>query len=173
MNTLFSSKAHWNGKDLPMLTVSMLKWSSTSPTFWKGSLSFLYEVFSIIRVEGRICVMLEAPSIERLPLLLQSRIQEHLTKRADKNLPSIKINLWCVYCKKRWHTKQTCWKLHKKPSSFGRNMVTVGCSSNNNIQLNLGKHFIKRIVLQGGLNLIVQTQLRNFKVYFPRWMKLI
>ncbi|RVW85209.1 hypothetical protein CK203_046576 [Vitis vinifera] len=23
-----------------------------------------------------------------------------------------KDNVWCTYCKKPWHTKETCWKLH-------------------------------------------------------------
>lgn len=26
-----------------------------------------------------------------------------------------KKNLWCTYCKKTGHTKETCWKLHGKP----------------------------------------------------------
>nr|XP_027078684.1 uncharacterized protein LOC113701961 [Coffea arabica] len=25
---------------------------------------------------------------------------------------------WCEHCKKSWHTKDTCWKLHGKPSNF-------------------------------------------------------
>ena len=26
-----------------------------------------------------------------------------------------KDNVWCTYCKKPQHTKETCWKLHGKP----------------------------------------------------------
>ena len=26
-----------------------------------------------------------------------------------------KDNLWCNYCKKRWHTKETSWKQHGQP----------------------------------------------------------
>ena len=22
---------------------------------------------------------------------------------------------WCDYCKRAWHTKETCWKIHGKP----------------------------------------------------------
>ena len=25
---------------------------------------------------------------------------------------------WCEHCKKPWHTKDTCWKLHGKPLNF-------------------------------------------------------
>jgi hypothetical protein len=28
---------------------------------------------------------------------------------------------FCNYCKKTGHTKETCWKLHGKPPSMGRN----------------------------------------------------
>ena len=39
---------------------------------------------------------------------------------------------WCEHCKRSWHTKDTCWKLHGKPSNFkkkyggdGRTLQTV------------------------------------------------
>jgi hypothetical protein len=25
---------------------------------------------------------------------------------------------WCEHCKKLWHTKETCWKLHGKPANW-------------------------------------------------------
>ena len=25
---------------------------------------------------------------------------------------------WCEHCKKPWHTKETCWKLHGKPGNW-------------------------------------------------------
>jgi hypothetical protein len=25
---------------------------------------------------------------------------------------------WCEHCKKPWHTKETCWKLHGKPANW-------------------------------------------------------
>ena len=29
-----------------------------------------------------------------------------------------KDSLWSNYCKKPWHTKETCWKLHGRPQFF-------------------------------------------------------
>ncbi|XP_057951969.1 uncharacterized protein LOC131146397 isoform X2 [Malania oleifera] len=26
--------------------------------------------------------------------------------------------LWCEHCKKPWHTKETCWKIHGKPANW-------------------------------------------------------
>ena len=32
-----------------------------------------------------------------------------------------KDKLWCEVCKKRRHTKETCWKIHGKPSQVTQN----------------------------------------------------
>ena len=33
---------------------------------------------------------------------------------------------WCDHCKKPWHTRETCWKLHGKPSNWKKNNVGDG-----------------------------------------------
>ncbi|KAI9195814.1 hypothetical protein LWI28_018377 [Acer negundo] len=34
----------------------------------------------------------------------------------DSSKGSNKDSIWCTYCKKRWHNRDRCWKLHGKPS---------------------------------------------------------
>ena len=42
-------------------------------------------------------------------------------------------NPWCDHCKKSWHTRETCWKMHRKPHfkkrHVGRALQTVAESS--------------------------------------------
>ena len=38
--------------------------------------------------------------------------------RNEGKKTSEKDSLWCSYCKKNKHTRETCWKLHGKPLNF-------------------------------------------------------
>ena len=33
---------------------------------------------------------------------------------------------WCEHCKKPWHTKETCWKIHSKPQNFKKKNESDG-----------------------------------------------
>ncbi|KAI9186257.1 hypothetical protein LWI28_015329 [Acer negundo] len=35
----------------------------------------------------------------------------------DSSKGSYKNSIWCTYCKKQWHNRDRCWKLHGKPSN--------------------------------------------------------
>ena len=78
-------------------------------------LPFIREVFSEVRrEEARRKVMLTDPEpksnleIESSPLV--SRGSDSDGDRRKKP--------WCDHCKKPWHTKETCWKIHGKPQNF-------------------------------------------------------
>jgi len=93
----------------------------------KESLPSLNEVFSLIRVEeGRRTVMLDVPNIEGSAMLItNSRNMSDamngakVVKTERKKFP--KDDLFCNYCKKTGHTKETYRKLHGKPLRIGRN----------------------------------------------------
>jgi hypothetical protein len=93
----------------------------------KESLPSLNEVFSVIRAEeGRRTVMLDAPNTEGSAMLITySRSMGDAMNGAEvgkiegKKFP--KDYLFCNYCKKTGHTKETCWKLHGQPPRMGRN----------------------------------------------------
>ncbi|KAG6775743.1 hypothetical protein POTOM_019236 [Populus tomentosa] len=93
----------------------------------KESLPSLNEVFSVIKAEeGRRAVMLDAPNTEGSAMLItNSRNMGDAMNGAEvgkiegKKFP--KDDLFCNYCKKAGHTKETCWKLHGKPPRMGRN----------------------------------------------------
>jgi len=93
----------------------------------KESLPSLNEVFSVIRAEeGKRTVMLDAPNTKgSVMLITYSRNMGDAMNGAEvgkiegKKFP--KDYFFCNYCKKTGHTKETCWKLHGKPPSMGRN----------------------------------------------------
>ena len=33
---------------------------------------------------------------------------------------------WCDHCKRPWHTRETCWKIHGKPSNWKKKTVNEG-----------------------------------------------
>ena len=35
---------------------------------------------------------------------------------------------WCEHCKKPWHRKETCWKLHGKPTNWKPKSKCDGCT---------------------------------------------
>lgn len=95
----------------------------------KEDLSSINEVFSIIGAEeGRRGVMIDSQPAEGSTLAT--------TKPRDNNFKGVnsgqggsndsskydfsknKDNVWCTYCKKPRHTKETCWKLHGKPQGI-------------------------------------------------------
>ena len=46
-------------------------------------------------------------------------------KRALKSqTPYPKDSLWSTHCKKKRHTKETCWDIHGRPNKFGKSLVT-------------------------------------------------
>ncbi|XP_035549022.1 uncharacterized protein LOC118349258 [Juglans regia] len=53
----------------------------------------------------------------------EARRKVMLTDPEPKSSPEIESSAlvskpWCHHCKKPWHTKETCWKIHGKPQNF-------------------------------------------------------
>ncbi|TXG53873.1 hypothetical protein EZV62_019129 [Acer yangbiense] len=89
----------------------------------KEPLPSLNEVFSIIRAKsGRRLVMLENKTGEASTLAAKG--VTGLPQMGGGNGAEMGRNskgVWCNYCKKPHHTKETCWKLHGKPANIGNN----------------------------------------------------
>ncbi|CAH9107930.1 unnamed protein product [Cuscuta europaea] len=81
----------------------------------KKPLPSIREVFSEIRMEdSRKKVMYNTPVPNEEP-----GESSALVARSDDN----KKKPWCDQCKKLWHTRDTCWKLHGKPPGAGKKKV--------------------------------------------------
>ncbi|RDY13301.1 hypothetical protein CR513_01809, partial [Mucuna pruriens] len=54
---------------------------------------------------------------------------------------------WCDHCKKPWHTRDTCWKLHRKPANWKSKSQRANptiTEENQEFSINPGSvHFIK------------------------------
>ncbi|RVW18846.1 Retrovirus-related Pol polyprotein from transposon RE1 [Vitis vinifera] len=73
------------------------------------------EVFSEVRrEEARRKVMLTDPEPKSNPEIESSVL---VSKGSDSDGDRRK-KPWCDHCKKPWHTKETCWKIHGKPQNF-------------------------------------------------------
>ena len=91
----------------------------------KEEVPSLEETISIIRAEeSRRNVMLEkTSSMEGSALVTKVEHQEKGKDDQPRNLRrenqrrENRDTLWCTYCKKPRHTKETCWKLNGKPPS--------------------------------------------------------
>ena len=71
----------------------------------------LREVFSEVRrEEARRKVMIGKTAHESEGSALVSRSSDGEGKSSKKP--------WCDYCKKPWHTRKTCWKIHGKPANW-------------------------------------------------------
>ena len=87
----------------------------------KEEVQSLNETISLIRAEeSRRGVMLEPQTVEGSAMVTK-KDQPPLTaaenRRVEGQGRDHKENLWCTYCKKSRHTRETCWKLHGKPPS--------------------------------------------------------
>ena len=83
-------------------------------------------------VKGRILGRRPLPSIREV--FSEIRIEENRrkimrgTERTGDQIPETsalfthgneeKKKPWCEHCKKPWHTKETCWKIHGKPAGY-------------------------------------------------------
>lgn len=48
---------------------------------------------------------------------LETKSSALVSKSIDSDNDSLK-KPWCEHCKKPWHMKETCWKLHGKPANW-------------------------------------------------------
>ncbi|KAA8538881.1 hypothetical protein F0562_025573 [Nyssa sinensis] len=84
----------------------------------KESLPSLEGVFSIVRAEeSRRGVMLDNP-VNEGSAMNSTKLGHHTEINRDERQPN-REGVWCTYCKKARHTKDTCWKLHGKPPNVG------------------------------------------------------
>ena len=96
----------------------------------KKKLPSLNEVFSMIRSEEhRRIAMLDESKIEGSAMISTKLVD---TRNMPQNLPNQSKNssysrhqkknqnLWCTYCKKPKHTKDTCFQLHGKEAVLSR-----------------------------------------------------
>lgn len=73
------------------------------------------EVFSEVRREdSRRKIMLRNPE-PSLNIEFDSAALVSKSVDSDNNGPK---KPWCEHCKKPWHAKETCWKLHGKPANW-------------------------------------------------------
>ena len=86
-----------------------------------------------IHKESRLKLQKKFPQVPDVssnsPLVGQSqenKAQSYLPhKRTWKSqAPDPKDSLWCTHCKKRRHTKETCWDIHGRPKNLGKIFVT-------------------------------------------------
>ena len=87
----------------------------------KEEVPSLNETISLIRAEeSRRGVMLEPQTVEG-SAMVTTKDQPSSTVpgkgRGEGQGRDHKESLWCNYCKKSRHTRETCWKLHGKPPS--------------------------------------------------------
>ncbi|KAA8541451.1 hypothetical protein F0562_025414 [Nyssa sinensis] len=61
--------------------------------------------------------MLDNPVNER-SAMNSTKLGHHTETNRDERQPN-REGVWCTYCKKARHTKDTCWKLHGKPPNVG------------------------------------------------------
>ncbi|RVX07585.1 hypothetical protein CK203_025234 [Vitis vinifera] len=84
---------------------------------WKP-LTSLGEVFSKVRCEeSQRNVMLGKKlfgPVEKLALLGTAVATSHNPN--NQRRPYDKLRVWCDHCNKSRHTRETCWKLHGKPT---------------------------------------------------------
>ena len=80
----------------------------------------------VLAEEGRRGVMMESQPTESSALMTKANVpRSEGTQTASPKAPvqrpegtaSTKGSLWCTYCKKPRHTKDTCWKLHGRPQN--------------------------------------------------------
>ena len=114
----------------------------------KEPLPSLNEAFAIVKGEGRRNIMLKkGNTIDNFALAISkpSGNEEVLATNAansgrnERKKTSEKDSLWCSYCKKNRHTRETCWKLHGKPLNFFKGNGGKGVNSGYKSQANLAE----------------------------------
>ena len=87
------------------------------------TLPSLVEAFSTIRDEGRKEVMMGSNSSESSALKIEADPITGAVAAANNRRggPNKKDTLWCDFCNKAQHTRETYWKIHGKPDRFGKN----------------------------------------------------
>ena len=76
----------------------------------------LKEVFAKVkREENRHKVMLQHQT--NLVLPHQNSALASIKQRDLLSKTQGREKIWCDYCKKPYHTKETCWKIHGKPTN--------------------------------------------------------
>ncbi|RVW30585.1 hypothetical protein CK203_086063 [Vitis vinifera] len=117
--------------------------------FGKEPLPSLNEAFAIVRgEEGRRNIMLEKGNTMDRSVLAISKPSGNEgsvaanaanSGRNEGKKTSEKDSLWCSYCKKNRHTRETCWKLHGKPLNFFKGNGGKGVNSGYKSQANLAE----------------------------------
>lgn len=98
-------------------------------TLARKPLPSIHEVFSEVRrEESRRRVMLNAPKS-----FTQVEGSGLATKGFDPD-GDRKKKPWCKHCKKPWHTKDTCWKIHGKPANFKKKSNREGSAFQTTIE---------------------------------------
>ncbi|TXG72831.1 hypothetical protein EZV62_001410 [Acer yangbiense] len=102
----------------------------------KDDLPSLNETISMVHAEeGRRGVMMnETPAVESSALLLIGNMKKATTEKqshgdnghADLSKTATNESIWCTYCKRPWHTKDRCWKLHGRPQISNRGWGVKG-----------------------------------------------
>lgn len=86
----------------------------------------LREVFSEVRrEEARRKVMIGKTAHESEGSALVSRSSDGEGRSSKKP--------WCDYCKKPWHTRETCWKIHGKPANWKKKQPGDNWNSQANV----------------------------------------
>ncbi|RVW66265.1 Retrovirus-related Pol polyprotein from transposon RE1 [Vitis vinifera] len=114
----------------------------------KEPLPSLNEAFAIVKGEGRRNIMLKkGNTIDNFALAISkpSGNEEVLATNAansgrnEGKKTSEEDSLWCSYCKKNRHTRETCWKLHGKPLNFFKGNGGKGVNYGYKSQANLAE----------------------------------
>nr|XP_016452871.1 PREDICTED: uncharacterized protein LOC107777375 [Nicotiana tabacum] len=94
-----------------------------SPILGKNPLPSIRETLSEIRrEESRGKVMLKPYlNLELKPVVDASALATVKNEDDKKKRP------WCDHCKKYWHTRETCWKIHGKPPNTKKKEVDNRC----------------------------------------------
>ncbi|KDO60879.1 hypothetical protein CISIN_1g045100mg, partial [Citrus sinensis] len=78
----------------------------------------LRESFAEVRrEESRKRVMMN-PSSQDTPSLEARGSALEANKQDDGHVSQSRDKVWCDYCKKPYHTRETCWDLHGKPPDW-------------------------------------------------------
>lgn len=85
----------------------------------KESLPSTHEAFVEVRSKESV----------RSLMLRSSSVDDQATKKSDE-----KAKVWCDYCKKPRHTRETCWKLHGKPQHLENDDYSFSWENNQGLQ---------------------------------------
>ncbi|KAK3007413.1 hypothetical protein RJ639_014792 [Escallonia herrerae] len=67
---------------------------------------------------------------------------------------------WCDHCKKSWHTKETCWKIHRKPPNWKKRNGSDNRAFQVSNEGNQGQQISpENITMADGPNFLINTEL--------------